>query len=128
MLQNMDTYYSFRKDVHKMYDNDVVLSNPTSNDLCSRILEIRDKNRFINSISASISSYSIEIEVDEGTSSENKQKIIDTVKNRVSEFLADNIHSMGVDNETASEYEKIISDKNLLCDVNLVGNSIKFNL
>jgi hypothetical protein len=116
----MARYYELRKAIRKLYDNHI-----NNGDLCSRILEVRDKYRAVTSINIEIESYSIAIMFNDNTSNDKKEQIKQDVLDRISYHLSDNINN--IDIEDKIELSRFISSRNF-CDIFMLGNMLKINL
>ena len=120
----MKRYYDFRNAVRKLYDTDV-----QTGDLCCKILEVRDKYRYVESITASIQDYSIEVELAPDTSDEKKSNIIDRIGSLIGYYLSDNQDLLPPDIKNDPEFEVFLESENFIyCDIIVVGDSIRFNL
>lgn len=118
-----EKYYEFRKEIRKLYKNDVRLNG----DLCSKILEIRDKERCVEYINVSLADFNISIEVSEDTPEDKTNSIVDTIIRRISKFIADNINELNItDRELFTKF--IDPSGYLLCDVIVLGKSITIYL
>lgn len=128
-MLEMSKYYQLRKEISKLYnENDILNSNPICNDLCSSVLEVRDKNRCILSMSTDISNHNISIELDENTDIKKKDKIISELVKRIGYFICNNAEKVGI-NPDSEDFNSLMDNKtNLFCDISLVGNSISINL
>ena len=116
-------YYELRQEVRKLYKHDTNYEG----DLCSRILEIRDKYKCVDSINVSLSDYSISIEFEEGTQPNKIDNIVSLVITRLSEFVEANKDDLNITNK--EEFRTFIDPVNyLLCDVIVLGNSAEFCL
>ena len=122
---NMQKYYEFRKAIREnLYSNKSLLD-----DLCCRILEIRDKYRYVESISIAIQEYSIEVELTEGTDFDKMDNIINKIGSAIGTFLFNSSHLLPDDIRFDKEFESFIdSDNFVFCDIYSVGSTIKFNL
>ena len=116
----MKRYYELRKAVRKLYDNDI-----NNGDLCSRILEVRDKYRAVTSINIEIESYIISITFADNASYEKREQVKQDIIDRISYHLSDNINN--IDIEDKSELANFIASRNF-CDVFVLGNILNFNL
>ena len=114
-------YYGMRKAVRELYNDPSLTSN-----LCSRLLELRDKSKNIESLNISTSEYIVEVDF---KNKDEKFKDTSKILKRISEFISDN----------SSKIENSISDNDsftmflnpsycLFCDMWTVGNSLKINL
>lgn len=120
---NMSDYYKIRKEIHKLYDNDVQMTG----DICSRVLEIRDKDKSVEYIKVALKDYSIDIELAEGTTEETKKKVVDKIANRIGVFISSNQDKLNIENK--DEFNNMMESESFsFCDISSVGNSIKFNL
>ena len=122
----MNKYYEYRKKIRTLYDQE-----PSSNnDLGSTILEIKDKNKCIISISLDLSKYYIEVEFEENTSFEKITKITDTILKRIGYFLINNMDSItDLTLEERKEFESMILNPTAIyCDHIIIGNIVKINL
>ena len=117
-------YYEYRKKIRELYKNDV----NNNGDLCSSVLQIRDKNKRINSIGVAIQDYKIDVEVDENTPISKIINIKDKIANSVGRYIVDNKDRLDIDTNSESFNQFLESENHLFCDIAVVGNSIKFNL
>lgn len=121
----MKQYYEFRKEIHKLYDNNVY----NTGDLCSGILEIRDKEKCIESIKIDLSHYSIDLELSQNTSESKTLQIIDKITNSIGRYILNNknqLNSEIINNDNFETY--LISPSHPFCDTIIIGNSVTFNL
>ena len=123
---HMDKYYEYRKKIRTLYDQEPY----SHNDLGSSILEVKDKNKCVVSISMNLSAYYIEIECEEGTPFEKVNRITDTILKRIGYFLINNIDSISdLETEERREIESMITHPAATyCDHIVIGNMIKINL
>lgn len=121
MNDTMKKYYQFRQELRKLYKNDVNMNG----DLCGQILHVRDKYRSVNSIDVSIQDYSIDIDIEPGTSQNKQNEILSKVVTEIKKFISDNKKSIDKDIHVDSY---LSSKENVFCDIVTVGNSIKINL
>lgn len=123
---DMSKYYEYRKKIRTLYDQE-----PSSNnDLGSTILEIKDKNKCVVSMSLDLSNYYIEAEFDEGTPFDKVNKVLDTILRRIGYFLVGNIDNIpDLDEDEKKEVESLITDPAATyCDHMVIGNLVKINL
>lgn len=121
----MKQYYEFRKEIHKLYDHDVY----NTGDLCSGILEIRDKEKCIESIKIDLSHYSIDLELSQNTSESKTLQIIDKITNSIGRYILNNKNQLDseiINNDNFETY--LISPSHPFCDTIIIGNSVTFNL
>ncbi len=117
-------YYEYRKEIHKLYKNDTRMNG----DICSRILELRDTNKFIEYIDMAIQDYSISLEVSEDTPIAKTNEIILEIFTRLSEFIRKNVDELSGITDM-DEFETFTEPSNyLLADVMVLGTSISFSL
>lgn len=122
---SMADYYNYRKAIRSLYDNDV----NQCGDLCVKLLEIRDKYRCVNMINIAIQSYSIEVELAEGTSSNKRMEIINKICNSIGTFLVNNRQSINPEYSESDEFDKFLNAPNFIfCDIAVVGNNIQITL
>ena len=120
----MKKYYEFRKAIRMLYDNDTLIG-----DLCCKILEVRDKHRFVESINVSIQSYYIEVELSEGTTDEKRQMIIDKICTEIGYYISNNAYLLPDNIKNDPDFELFVDSENFVyCDICPVGNSIKISL
>ena len=120
---NDKTYYEYRKELHKLYKDDVRMNG----DICSRILELRDKNKYIEYIDMAIQDYSISLEVSEDTPEQKVNDIVYEIYTRLAEFIRNNIDQLDI--KDMDEFNNFIDPSNfLLCDVMVLGTSVTFSL
>lgn len=123
---DMNKYYEYRKKIRNLYDQE-----PSSrNDLGSSIMEIRDKNKCVISMSLQLGNYYIEAECAEGTPDNKVNSIADSIAKRIGYFLSNNIDSIpGLTPEEKKEIEYMISGiGSTYCDIVVLGTMIKINL
>lgn len=120
---NMKPYYDMRMKVRELYATGVQ-TNPRANDLCSEILQLRDKDKAIESIDIDTIQFTIEIELEEGSSVKKNEDIVDKVSNIIDNYIDDNIGS--IDGIKRAEIERAHNSK--LYDSLTVGNFIRFTL
>ena len=120
----MKSYYEFRNAVRKLYDTDVQIG-----DLCCKILEVRDKYRYIESINVSIQDYIINVELTSGTDDDKKAKVIDKIGSLIGYYLSDNQDLLPADIRNDPGFEIFLESENFIyCDIYVVGDSIRFTL
>ena len=121
----MEKYYKFRKEIHKLYDHDVY----NTGDLCSKVLGIRDKEKCIESAKIALQSYTINIELAADTTAEKQTEIINKVAKCIGYYIVDNRDKIDPKiNEDPLFDTYITSYNNMYCDIIVVGKSITFNL
>lgn len=121
----MSKYYNFRKEVRKLYQNDV----QNIGDLCCKILEIRDKYRSVESIELKLQEYTINVELSENTSATKKQEIISKIALVIGYYIVNNRILLDESINNDPDFEIFINSNNMIyCDIIVVGNSITFNL
>ena len=96
-MNQMEVYYNYRKLIHKLYNEDTQCNG----DLFSSILELRDKNKCVSSISMKLNEYNINVEFEEGTEESKKTKILDKIVNRLGIFISNNQGRLGTENDEA---------------------------
>ncbi len=79
---NMEGYYKFRRLLHTLYDNDVRYG-----DLAGAILNYRDVDKDVESISLKIQEYKIYVEVREDIDVARKGTIANNISNIISNFI-----------------------------------------
>lgn len=136
-MLSINTYYNYRTYVHELY-KDGGIGSPLYNDLCSTILEIRDKDKSITSISMDISNYNITVELDSNATQEDSIRVINNITERIRTFIINNKAiinrqlnpTLGESMASFDEFLNIRSDifTVLFCDISYIGNSITFNL
>lgn len=123
---DMNKYYEYRQKIRTLYDQE-----PSSrNDLGSSVMEVREKNKCVISISFDIGKYYIEAECEEGTPTNKVSKICDTILDRIGYFLSDNLDSIpDIDETDKKAIEHMITSIGYsFCDHMIIGNMIKINL
>lgn len=120
---DMEEYYNMREKVRELYSVGAAV-NPKVNDLCSTVLQIRDKNRCVESINVDTVNYIIEVDLEEGTSTDTCLKIRDEIASTIDKYIANNIDSIKTIEK--EDYEKVQNTK--LHDDLVIGNYIRFNL
>lgn len=125
MCLQMKKYYDFRIAIRgALYSNDTLIG-----DLCCKILEIRDKYRFVESLSVAIQDFLIEIEVEEDTDIEKKKMIVEKICTQIGYFISNNINKLPDNIRNDPDFETFIDSENFIyCDTCMVGNSIKITL
>ena len=136
-MLSINTYYNYRTYVHELY-KDGGIGSPLYNDLCSTILEIRDKDKSITSISMDISNYNITVELDSNATQEDSIRVINNITERIRTFIINNKAiinrqlnpTLGESMASFDEFLNVRSDifTVLFCDISYIGNSITFNL
>ena len=121
----MEKYYKFRKEIHKLYDHDVY----NTGDLCSKVLGIRDKEKCIESAKIALQSYTINIELAADTTIEKQTEIINKIAKCIGYYIVDNRDKIDPKiNEDPSFDTYVTSYNNMYCDIIVIGKSITFNL
>lgn len=113
---DMRDYYKMRQKVRELYSVGAMI-NPKVNDLCSSVLQIRDKNRCVESIKVDTLNYYIEVEIEEGTDYEKCLKVKDSITKTIDDYINENIDSIGGYNGNTKLYDDVS-----------VGTYIRFNL
>ncbi len=123
--QLMKRYYEFRKEIHKLYDHDVY----NTGDLCSKILEIRDKERCVESIKIDLSHYSVDLELSPDITVSKTLQIIDKIANTIGRYILNNKDQLSPEITNDDDFESyLISSTHPFCDTIVIGNSVTFNL
>ncbi|MBR6289284.1 MAG: hypothetical protein IKR19_08115 [Acholeplasmatales bacterium] len=123
MKPNMKPYYDMRHKVRELYARGPQI-NPKVNDLCSEILQLRDKDKAIESIDIDTIGFTIEIELEEGSDNSKSIDVSDKISKIIDHYIDDNITSInGIDRK---EIESVQGQK--LYDSFTVGNFIRFTL
>lgn len=123
MKPNMKSYYDMRQRVRELYSTGVQ-TNPRANDLCSEILQLRDKDKAIESIDIDTIKFTIEIELEEGSTVKKNLDVVDKVSDIIDHYIDNNIKSVkGINRQ---EIETAHDQK--LYDYFAVGNFIRFTL
>ena len=121
----MEKYYKFRKEIQKLYKNDVY----NTGDLCSKILGIRDKEKCIESIRIDLDSYTINIELSQDTTDKKKSEIVEKIARSIGYYIVDNRDKIDPEiNEDESFETYITSANHLYCDIIIIGKSVTFIL
>ena len=136
-MLSINTYYNYRTYVHELY-KDGGIGSPLYNDLCSTILEIRDKDKSITSISIDISNYNISVELDSNATQEDSTRVINNITERILAFIINNKSIINRQlnpalGESISSFDEFLNMRRdtltvLFCDISYIGNSITFNL
>lgn len=123
---DMSKYYEYRKKIRALYDQEPC----SSNDLGSTILEIKDKNRCVVSMSLDLNRYYIEAQFEEGTPFEKVNKVLDSILKRIGYYLSSNLDSIpDIDMEEKKDIEEMIMNPAATyCDHIVIGNMVKINL
>lgn len=121
--ETMEKYYKFRKELHKLYDNDVY----STGDLCSRLLEIRDKEKVVESISVDLASYCVSIELDKDTTLDKKETIINKMRDSIGRYIINNKDTLDSSLIKDPEFESFLCSYRY-CDIITIGQSVTFNL
>ena len=136
-MLSINTYYNYRTYVHELY-KDGGIGSPLYNDLCSTILEIRDKDKSITSISMDISNYNITVELDSNATQEDSIRVINNITERIRTFIINNKAIINRQlnpalGESMASFDEFLNMRRdtltvLFCDISYIGNSITFNL
>ena len=136
-MLSINTYYNYRTYVHELY-KDGGIGSPLYNDLCSTILEIRDKDKSITSISIDISNYNISVELDSNATQEDSIRVINNITERIRTFIINNKAIINRQlnpalGESMASFDEFLNIRRdiltvLFCDISYIGNSITFNL
>lgn len=123
---DMREYYNFRKEVHKLYDNDTIHKG----DLSCSILGIRDKYRCVNSVNIGIQDHFINVELDDDTSSKKKMEIANKIADSIGRFIVDNKDKLDPSIANSDNFNDLFieSDNHVYCDMVMIGDIIKFKL
>lgn len=136
-MLSMNTYYNYRTYVHELY-KDGGIGSPLYNDLCSTILELRDRDKSISSISVDISKYNISVELDSNVIPEDINRVIINIIDRIRTFINNNKSVIArqlnpILGESMTSFDEFLNMRRdpltvLFCDISYIGNSITFNL
>jgi hypothetical protein len=118
---SMDHYYQFRSELKNLYKYDT----SANGDLACKVLEIRDKNRCVNSIEVSIDEGRIIIEFDPKTNEKKRKSITYSITESINNFIMDNRAKINIDDE---DFNKLVNNKSCCCDVYAVGDQVTFGL
>ena len=123
---DMSKYYEYRQKIRALYDQEPF----SSNDLGSKILEIKDKNRCIVSLSLDLNAYYIQAQFEDGTPFEKVNKICDSILKRIGYYLSDNIDSIpDLEPEDKDAIRSMLNNPAATyCDHIVIGNMVKINL
>lgn len=116
----MESYYKCRKAIRELYKHDT-----DNGDLYSRIFELRDKYRYVTSVSIETENYSIYFELADGTSQDKINNLKAQILSRISEYLISNKDNIDIEDKN---YLSLFLANNNFCDFYIVGNSIHVNL
>lgn len=121
-----EKYYNYRKEIRKLYDNDV----NQAGDLCSRVLEIRDKNRCVEGIRIAIQEYNIRVDLSESTDTKKRDSITNKIVKYIDQYIMSNLDTKTTSLKKSDDEfaEMMDSDDIKFCDVNILGNTIQINL
>ena len=89
---DMNEYYKARQKVRELYTLGAAI-NPKVNDLYSSVLQIRDKNRCVESINIDTTNFSIEVEIEEGTDFDTCLKVKKDISSTIDNYIRDNINT-----------------------------------
>ena len=117
----MDRYYQFRSELKNLYKHDM----SANGDLACKVLEIRDKNRCVNSIEVSIDEGRIIIEFDPKTNEKKRKTITHNITDSINNFIIDNKSKINIDEE---DFNKLVNNETCCCDVYAVGDQVTFGL
>ena len=122
-MQNaqMNKYYSFRSDLQDLYKNDI----NANGDLACKVLEIRDKNRCINSMEVSIQDGRIILEFDSKTPEKKRKNITSQISKSISNFIYDNKDNI---KDYDDFIDNIVKNGSSYCDIYTVGDEVTFGL
>jgi hypothetical protein len=124
-VMTMKDYYNFRKEIRNLYKNDV----NQCGDLCVKLLEIRDKYRCVNLINIAIQTFSVDVELADGTSVNKRNEIIGKICNSIGTFLVNNRNNINPEYANSDEFDKFLNAPNyIFCDIICVGNTISITL
>lgn len=116
----MSEYYDFRYRLKDLYKNDTI-----AGDLACKVLEIRDKNRCVNSINVSIQEGGIIVEFDQKTPEKKRTDIVNKIQNSIGRFIVDNQDKISISQDS---FDQIINNGNSFCDIYSVGDEVTFGL
>lgn len=120
MELSMDKYYEFRSELKNLYKNDAI-----TDDLACKVLEIRDKNRCINSVDISIQEGVISVEFDNEISEKKRKDITHKIAQSISSFINNNKDQINIDDDT---FNYIVNNSYSYCDIYSVGDQVTFGL
>ena len=117
----MSEYYEFRKKLHNIYQNDTKYG-----DLTGSILEYREKNRNVTTVSIQLSDYKIYVTLEQNTPSIDYDKIVFDICAIIRSYLEnaiDNTYSK----EEANSIVVLLHTRPFL-DAAYLGNTIELSL
>lgn len=118
-------YYDFRKAIHKLYNEEA----SSKDDLCSKILEIRDKEKCVESISIFLEGYNIDVNLADNTDETKKQKVINRIGNCIGRYIVDNMGVLGEDITEDPEFDEYLNSPSYnFIDIYLIGNTVHISL
>lgn len=112
-IVDMDEYYKARIKIRDLYSIGAAM-NPKANDLCSEILQLRDKYSCIESMHVNTLKYFIDVELEEDTDPDTRTTITNEIQSTIEKYINYNIEELN------PNYK--------LYDLVVLGNSIKFYL
>lgn len=116
---DMNAYYTFRKEIRKLYEHDTYYG-----DLAGQLLHIRDKYKAILSMGLAIQNFEITIELSANTEEKIKSKISNAVEDKIKEFILNNKKELNMENSVIDYWVNSYQ----FVDIVIVGDSITFNL
>ena len=118
---NPAEYYIIRQDIRKMYKDDKF-----SNDICSEIYKLRDKNKHIETLSIDLLNYNIYIEFDDKVNIKDISKVGNKIYEIINNSIMNNtdIIDSKIDKNIILEYSKNVH----LIDISPMGNSLSISL
>lgn len=121
---DMEKYYNCRKELTKLYTNEAA----NVGNLACKVLEIRDKNRSVDSINLELQEGRITVEVRPETTAKKKEEIITKITNCIGRYIVDNKSALNQEIAEDSEFNDVILDGCNFCEVYNIGDEIIFGL
>lgn len=122
---NDDKLYKFRKEIKKLYKNDVY----NTGDLCSKILELRDKYRSVESIKIALDFNQIDVNFVDGTSPTKVMEVKEKIANCIGRYIVGNRNLLDPEINNDDAFDDFLnSGMHWYCDIFVVGTSVRFAL
>ena len=121
---DMEKYYKYRKEIGELFLHDT----DNIGNLACKVLEIRDKNKCVNSINLSIQEGEISVELDNSTTNKKKTDIVNKIINCIGRYIVDNKSKLDKETAESEEFNDAILNNNNFCDIYSIGDEVVFRL
>lgn len=124
MAVDMKPLYEQRKEQEKLYNDNY----EHSNELKASILELREKNRYIDTAEIDFKNFNVSFNLNQDRLDDKDDEKVNKIKNKIINNFVDILDSYIKDNNSDLSKEYKMSFKEELCDVISLGDAITFIL